>query len=214
MQIGIGLTQKNGMWIVRKQVPPRLREAVARVLDNNKQSQMWLQRSTGTKDKAEAKRADIAANHGRVRRDIAEGRGAAGRASTADNTDTAGDKQAGQSLKTAGSARTIPIHPELVRLGLLDYVLGQQEARGGWLFPAVATDKAANNYSAWVGRWLDRLVLGGGRRGLHSLRHCFKDALRAGGVDEGLGDALTDTATRLWVGPTEHGPSTRARGTR
>jgi integrase len=100
------------------------------------------------------------------------------------------DKQAGQTLKTAGSARTIPIHPELIRLGLLEFVRAPR-VQGGWLFPAVADAKAANTWSAWVGRWLDRLGLGGGRRGLHSLRHCFKDALRAGDVAEDLSDALT-----------------------
>jgi hypothetical protein len=53
----MGLTKdRNGTWLVRKMVPKRLREAVARVLNNDKQSQMWLQRSTGTKHKAEAAR--------------------------------------------------------------------------------------------------------------------------------------------------------------
>jgi AcrR family transcriptional regulator len=107
------------------------------------------------------------------------------------------NEAAGQRLKTVDSARTILLHPELIRLGLLEYVEAARSPKGdgGWLFPAVATDKAANTYSAWVGRWLDRLGLGGGRRALHSLRHCFKDALRAGGVDEGLSDALTGVAT-------------------
>jgi integrase len=95
-----------------------------------------------------------------------------------------------QKLKTAGSARTIPLHPELIRLGLLEF-LKAPRGREGWLFPAVANAKAANTWSAWVGRWLDRMGLGGNRRGLHSLRHCFKDALRAAGVQEDLSDALT-----------------------
>jgi hypothetical protein len=50
------IQDRNGTWIVRKKVPKHLREPVARVLDNGKQSQMWLQKSTGTKQKAEAKR--------------------------------------------------------------------------------------------------------------------------------------------------------------
>jgi integrase len=103
------------------------------------------------------------------------------------------DRVAGQALKTAGSARTIPIHPTLQALGLLEYVKAQG---GGWLFPAVADAKAANTWSAWVGRWLDRMALGGNRRGLHSLRHCFKDALRAAGVQEDLSDALTGHSSK------------------
>jgi hypothetical protein len=56
MNVGMGLIQKNGMWVVRKKVSPRLREPVARVLNSDKQQQMWLQKSTGTKRKAEATR--------------------------------------------------------------------------------------------------------------------------------------------------------------
>jgi hypothetical protein len=56
MNVGMGLIQKNGTWIVRKKVPDRLREPVSRVLGKDKQEQTWLQKSTGTKDKAEARR--------------------------------------------------------------------------------------------------------------------------------------------------------------
>jgi integrase len=90
-------------------------------------------------------------------------------------------------LKTRGSARTLPIHPALIRLGLLEFVKAQG---GGWLFPAVATTKAANAWSNWWGRYLDKLGLAGQRRGLHSLRHGFKDALRAADTPEDLNDAL------------------------
>jgi hypothetical protein len=55
-RVGMGLIQKNGMWIVRRKVPPRLREPVSRVLGKPKQQQTWLQRSTGSKHQAEAKR--------------------------------------------------------------------------------------------------------------------------------------------------------------
>jgi integrase len=98
------------------------------------------------------------------------------------------NKSAGQTLKTKGSARTLPIHPELIRLGLLDYATQQED---GWLFPHTATDKSANAWTQWFGRYLDRLGIGGGRKGLHSLRHGFKDRLRAGGVPEDLNDAIT-----------------------
>jgi integrase len=95
-----------------------------------------------------------------------------------------------QPLKTTGSARTIPIHLELVRLGFLEFVKAAR-GRGEWLFPAVVSDKTANTWTQWFRRYLDRLGLGGGGRGLHSLRHNFIDALRAAGVTEDLNDALT-----------------------
>jgi hypothetical protein len=57
MAVGMGLIKdRHGTWIVRRKVPPRLREPVSRVLNNDKQQQTWLQRSTGTKHKAEATR--------------------------------------------------------------------------------------------------------------------------------------------------------------
>jgi hypothetical protein len=57
--VGFGvITDRYGTWIVRKKVPKHLRKPVARVLDtaNAKQQRTWLQKSTGTKLKAEAVR--------------------------------------------------------------------------------------------------------------------------------------------------------------
>src|SRR5262249_53994436 len=103
------------------------------------------------------------------------------------------EKKAGKSLKTKGSARTIPAHSTLMHLGFLDLVEAARE-RGNeaWLFPAIAP-KGGNidAWGKWFGRYLDTLGLTDERKGLHSLRHCFKDALRAGGVQEELSDALT-----------------------
>jgi hypothetical protein len=50
------LKDRNGTWIVRRKAPQRLQERVARVLNVSKQQQVWLQKSTGTKLKAEATR--------------------------------------------------------------------------------------------------------------------------------------------------------------
>jgi integrase len=101
------------------------------------------------------------------------------------------NKQAGQNLKTTGSARTIPLHPTLGELGFPEFVKAARARGDEWLFPAVATDKPANTWTQWLHRYLDRLGLGGGGRGLHSLRHNFIDALRVAGVTEDLNDALT-----------------------
>jgi len=57
MYIGMGLRKnRHGVWIVRCKVPKPLEEPVARVLDNGKERQTYLQKSTGTKDQREAKR--------------------------------------------------------------------------------------------------------------------------------------------------------------
>lgn len=99
-------------------------------------------------------------------------------------------------LKNKGSARTIPVHGELIRLGFLELAeaaLADPKVNPkGWLFPSVAlTQRGAANWSAQFSKRMNGLGLSGTRKGLHSLRHCFKDALRAGGVPEDLSDALT-----------------------
>src|SRR5262245_7823862 len=60
MYVGMGLRKnEHGVFVVRIPVPKRLQEAVARVLDNGKDRQAYLQKTTGTKDKAEAKRIAV-----------------------------------------------------------------------------------------------------------------------------------------------------------
>jgi integrase len=102
------------------------------------------------------------------------------------------DKDAGKKLKTKGSARTIPIHPELVRLGFLELVESNNEGGDVWLFPAVSPAKPSGlkSWTKWFGGYLADLGIAGERKGLHSLRHNFADALRAGGVDEELREAI------------------------
>jgi hypothetical protein len=60
MYVGMGLTRnQHDVWVVCHKVPKRLQEAVARVLDNGKERQTWLQKTTGTKDRDEAKRIAV-----------------------------------------------------------------------------------------------------------------------------------------------------------
>jgi hypothetical protein len=60
MYVGMGLRKNgHGVFVVRIPVPKRLQEAVARVLCNGKDRQAYLQKTTGTKDKAEAKRIAV-----------------------------------------------------------------------------------------------------------------------------------------------------------
>jgi integrase len=102
------------------------------------------------------------------------------------------DKDAGKKLKTKGSARTVPVHPELVRLGFVEYVETARSADHTWLLPAVSPAKALGlkSWTKWFGGYLANLEVAGERKGLHSLRHNFADALRAGGVHEELRDAI------------------------
>jgi hypothetical protein len=60
MYVGMGLKKNShSVWIVRHKVPKHVEGPVARVLDNGKERQAYLQKTTGTKDKTEAKRIAV-----------------------------------------------------------------------------------------------------------------------------------------------------------
>jgi len=90
----------------------------------------------------------------------------------------------------------VPIHPELVRIGFLEFVehvrrSGDQKAR---LFPKLQKGSKGGfgeAFSKWFGRYKRALGIDNEKSVFHSFRHGFKDALRAAGVNEDVNDALT-----------------------
>ena len=104
------------------------------------------------------------------------------------------DTARGKRLKTETSARTVPVHPELIKLGWLHYVDGVKRKSGAniWLFPAVSPEApgAIKAWTKWFHRYLNSIGLTDSRKVFHSFRHTFKDALRAANVTEDLNDAL------------------------
>jgi integrase len=96
-------------------------------------------------------------------------------------------------LKNENARRTLPVHPELERLGVLAYVAERRAAGKELLFDEVQDKRG--KWGVSTGRWFSRLVathrLKGRRLGLHSLRHNFEDALRNAGLHgTALGSAL------------------------
>ena len=85
-------------------------------------------------------------------------------------------------LKTESAKRTVPVHPDLVRMGLLDYrnriVLSNQPN----LFPdlrAASTGYRSDLFSKWFnGTFLPKVGAKTGTTTFHSLRHNFRDSLR------------------------------------
>ena len=105
------------------------------------------------------------------------------------------DQQQGRRLKTAGSARLVPIHPELTRIGFLQFV-GWIRSTGpeARLFPLLAPGPKGGfgeAWSKWFGRYKRDLNITNKASVFHSFRHGFKDAARAARVSEELHDALT-----------------------
>jgi integrase len=92
---------------------------------------------------------------------------------------TPADKGVVKSVKTH-EARQVPIHPELVRLGFLDYLKRIKAEGARRLFPAFGTNKGDAAYRAkdWFGDWLGQLGLrdetaGAMLTGCHAFRKTF-----------------------------------------
>ncbi|PZO19970.1 MAG: hypothetical protein DCF26_04500 [Burkholderiales bacterium] len=89
---------------------------------------------------------------------------------------------ADKSLKNAQSARIVPLHPELIRLGFLDYCDGLRAAGFRRVFPELTWVKSDARYAKEAGRKMSAMLgnLGMPRDGslvFHCLRHCFNNAL-------------------------------------
>jgi integrase len=106
-----------------------------------------------------------------------------------------------RTLKTRGSARRVPLHPEMIRAGFLLYVQGLPA--DSMLFPDLTRQPAKGKYTVGFGRWFARWSGGLGhglddpRVSLHSLRHSAKRAMRDAGVSEELSDLITGHSTSL-----------------
>jgi integrase len=90
-------------------------------------------------------------------------------------------------LKNDATRRWLPIHPELIRLGFLDYVRERRRAGDQQLFPEARRDANGHygdHVTDWFARLLDKHGLADAKLTLHSLRHTFEDKLRAAELDE------------------------------
>ncbi|MFC3147969.1 DUF6538 domain-containing protein [Piscinibacterium candidicorallinum] len=103
------------------------------------------------------------------------------------------EDDAPRSLKTDAAQRIVPLHPELIRLGFLDYCAARKAAGDSRLFPDVRSpesDTAGKYVSEWFGKF--RKARGLSRRYLdfHALRHTVRTRLVDAHAPEPTIDAL------------------------
>ena len=109
---------------------------------------------------------------------------------------TEGDEtEEGKSVKTEGSMRVVPVHPELIRLGFVRYHEQRVKEGGSQLFPGAKRNERGQmmaDVSREFGRYMTRIGLKEGRGlSLYSFRHGATDALRrAGYLDKEFGFIL------------------------
>lgn len=101
-------------------------------------------------------------------------------------------------LKTRSSRRKVPLHPQLERLGFLDYVARLRRSRSDRLFPDLRSERTEVTaaFSKWWNRYIRRHGLADTRKVFHSFRHLVKRQLRNAGVEKTLRDALQGHATQ------------------
>ncbi|GGL09641.1 integrase [Caulobacter rhizosphaerae] len=102
-------------------------------------------------------------------------------------------------LKTAASARLIPLHPEIIAAGFADFVAAARRTGRDRLFPDLKEGPDggySHDLSKWFARHLDNVGLTAPSLVFHSFRHGFKDACRLAGIDSETSDALGGWAAR------------------
>lgn len=83
-------------------------------------------------------------------------------------------------LKNDNSVRRIPVHPELVKLGLLDFQRRRQAEGEHFLFPELPArhdGKVSRNVGDWFGRYIRSLGISDRSKVFHSFRYCFRAAM-------------------------------------
>lgn len=98
------------------------------------------------------------------------------------------DGHESQKLKNSSSRRTLPIHPALIELGLLDYVKAQLTQNLDRLFPELepVRGKLGHAPSKWFSRYRIKMGIADPKKTFHSFRHTMIDDLRDAGVQDSL----------------------------
>ncbi|MBL8553259.1 MAG: site-specific integrase [Phenylobacterium sp.] len=109
------------------------------------------------------------------------------------------DRAKGQSVKTEGSERRIPVHADLIKLGFVRYAQGQRGK--ALLFDKLtyspADEKLSGNWGRWWGRQLrSDWGVTDERMTFHSFRHSFKHYARQALIPADVHNALTGHETR------------------
>lgn len=109
-------------------------------------------------------------------------------------------------LKTKQSKREVPVHPELIRLGFMDFVQERRrDSASPRLFPELTPGHKgyfSDAFSKWFARFVELTVGSGCRATMHSFRHQFRDATRAARLP-------AETVARLAGWEDGEGPASR-----
>lgn len=90
------------------------------------------------------------------------------------------DGNSEKQVKTPAGIRYIPVHPELKKMGLMEYVVDMKKAGHKRLFPDLKKSPLGYfsvDFSKWFGRFLINVGVKKKKTSFHSFRHNFRDAM-------------------------------------
>jgi integrase len=96
-----------------------------------------------------------------------------------------------RSLKNGQSIRKVPIHSELIRIGILDYVNGLKASGAKVFFPKekIRDGRIGKNAGKRVARYIQKVV-GIKKKSLHCFRHSIATKFKQALLDEGMAAAI------------------------
>lgn len=108
----------------------------------------------------------------------------------------------GQRVKTDSSNRSIPIHSELVRLGLLEYVQAIKDAGHDRLWPQLKADadRPGLILSNWFGQYRRSIGLTEKYPDFHSFRHLVRTRMSRAKIPDKVQDTITGHETQGSIG--------------
>jgi integrase len=116
------------------------------------------------------------------------------------------DEGEGQHVKTEAGIRTLPVHPELIRLGLFDYVDTVRQTGAVSLWPALKLreGRPGGYLSAWFGKFRKAAGITEKYPDFHCFRHTVRTVMARASVSAEVQDAITgherqgSTGTRVY----------------
>lgn len=103
------------------------------------------------------------------------------------------NEKEGKRLKSPASARRIPVHSKLIKLGFLDYANVKRDAGHASLWPTlnVNVDSSSQGFSVWFGKFKRRAIPHMGLPDFHSFRHSVRTKMDKAGISARVQDAIT-----------------------
>jgi len=108
-------------------------------------------------------------------------------------SDDGEDAETEKRVKTDAGERYVPIHPELKRIGFMEYVTAMREAGEVRMFPELPRGKGgyySDPFQKWFGRFLEKAGAKRPKTSFHSFRHTYRDALREADISAERARAL------------------------